>query len=54
MQRELNQFYRSLRLEWIFQDKQDGRTELEKRFYKKSDWKPPKAGVEVENFIARI
>jgi hypothetical protein len=41
-------------LAWIFQDKQDGRTELEKRFYKKSDWKPPNAGVEVENFIKRL
>ena len=54
MQHELNEFYRSLRLAWIFQDKQDEITELEKRFYKKSDWKPPNAGVEVENFIKRL
>ena len=54
MQKELNQYYRSLRIEQIFHDKEDGRTELEKRFDKKSDWQPPKAGVEVENFIQRL
>ena len=54
IQRELNKFYRSLRLEWIFKGQKDGRTEMEKTFYEKSNWNPPKACSEVENFISRL
>ena len=54
MQKELNNFYRNLRLEWIFYGQEDGRSELEKRFYPKSGWKPLKACVDIENFISRI
>jgi hypothetical protein len=36
MQRELNQFYRNLRIEWFFYGQRDGRSEVEKRFYLKS------------------
>ena len=54
IQRELNKFYRSLRLEWIFQGQKDGRSELEKTFYERSDWNPPKACSEIENFISRL
>jgi hypothetical protein len=54
LQRELNRFYRTLRLEWLFHGQEDKRTELEKKFYPKSDFKPPKASIEIENFIARL
>ena len=54
MQRELNQFYRNLRIEWFFYGQKDGRSELEKRFYPKSQWNPPKACIEIENYISRI
>ena len=54
MQKELNSFYRNLRLEWIFYGQKDGRSELEKKFYPKSNWKPPKACVDIENYISRI
>ena len=54
MQRELNAFFRHLRIQWQFHGKEDGRSEMEKKFYLKSNWKPPKAGVEVENFIQRM
>ena len=30
------------------------RTELETKFYSKSSWSPPKAGVEVEQFIKHV
>ena len=39
LQRELNRFYRTLRLEWLFYGQEDKRTELEKKFYPKSDFK---------------
>ena len=51
MQRELNEFYRTLRIQWCFYGQDDKRSDLEKKFYKKSDWKPPKACLEIENFI---
>ena len=54
MQKELNSFFRILRLQWHFQDQQDGRTELERKFYQKSDWNPPKACIEIENMIKRL
>ena len=54
MQKELNNFYRNLRLEWHFFGQEDGRSDLEKRFYPKSNWKPPKACVDIENYISRI
>ena len=54
MQKELNSFYRNLRLQWHFYGQEDGRSQLEKRFYPKSDWKPPKACVEIESYISRI
>ena len=54
MQRELDGFFRSLRIKWIFDNKPDKRTELETKFYKKSNWSPPKAGVELEKFISDI
>ena len=33
MQRELNRFYRILRVKWEFNEKPDTRTELERKFY---------------------
>ena len=54
MQKELNNFYRNLRLEWNFYGQQDGRSKLEKRFYQNSNWKPPEACVDLENYISRI
>ena len=54
MQKELNSFYRNLRLQWHFYGQEDGRSQLEKRFYPKSDWKPPKACVEIESYSSRI
>ena len=54
MQKELNNFFRNLRLEWHFYGQPDGRSELEKKFYPHSDWNPPKACVEIEKFISRI
>ena len=54
MQRELNRFYRILRIKWEFYEKPDTRSELERKFYQKSDWEPPKASVEIENFITDI
>ena len=32
MQRELNDFYRTLRIEWCFYGQKDGRSDLEKKF----------------------
>ena len=43
MQKELNNFYRNLRLEWHFFGQEDGRSDLEKRFYPKSNWKTPQS-----------
>ena len=54
MQKELLNFYRNLRLKWFFRHKSDKRTLLETQFYDNSDWEPPKACVEIENFISRI
>ena len=54
MQKELNGFFRTLRIQWLFYDNADIRTELETKFYKKSDWVPPKAGVEIEQFIQHV
>jgi hypothetical protein len=42
MQRELLKFYRNLRLKWVFKDETDKRSDLEKKFYLKSDWEPQK------------
>ena len=39
---------------WFFDTKSDTRSELERKFYVKSDWEPPKACVEIESFINRI
>ena len=54
MQQELNYFYRNLRLEWIFKHQQDKRSVLEKKFYERSDWNPPKACKEIEDCISRV
>ena len=54
MQSELNPFFRILRINWLFRDQSDKRSDLEKVFYQKSNWQPPKACVEVERFISRI
>ena len=54
MQKELNRFYRIVRIKWLFYEKPDARTELEKKFYQKSEWEPPNASVEVENFITDL
>ena len=54
MQKELLGFYRNLRIKWFFRHQQDSRTPLEKKFYENSDWNPPKACLEIENFILRI
>ena len=54
MQNELNRFYRILRIKWTFYDQPDKRTELEKAFYEKSSWEPPKACKEIENLIAKV
>jgi hypothetical protein len=54
MQRELQRFYRILRIKWHFDDQPDTRSELEKNFYQKSNWQPPKACTEIENFISRL
>ena len=54
MQQELHRFYRILRIKWYFLDQHDKRSELEKRFYQKSSWEPPKACAEIENMISRL
>ena len=54
MQDELNRFFRILRIKWHFQGKIDERSELEKKFYLKSDWEPPRACVELEKFIKNL
>ena len=54
MQQELNSFFRTLRIQWLFHEKPDERSELETKFYMKSDWMPPKASVELEQFIHHI
>ena len=51
MQKELKAFYRNLRIKWHFRNAHDERTELEKKFYERSDWEPPKASAEIERFI---
>jgi hypothetical protein len=54
MQRELNSFFRTLRLQWFFRGQMDGRAELEKKFYNKSNWNPPKAYAGIERMISRL
>ena len=54
MQSELNRFYRMLRISWQFDGQEDTRSNLEKEFYHKSTWEPPKACKEIENFIDKI
>ena len=52
MQKELDRFYRMIRINWAFQGKPDQRSELEKKFYENSNWNPPPASKELEQFIA--
>ena len=47
MQKELNRFFRIIRIKWAFRDKVDKRTEMEKKFYEKSNWEPPAASKEL-------
>ena len=54
MQRELNTFFRTLRIQWHFGGQEDKRSEIERKFYPKSDWTPPKACIEIENFISKM
>jgi hypothetical protein len=54
MQEELNRFFRILRIKWHFYGKEDERSEIEKKFYLKSNWEPPKACVELEKFIRSL
>ena len=54
MQKELNRFFRLIRIKWAFREKTDSRSEIEKKFYEKSDWEPPSASKELENFISSI
>ena len=54
MQRELSAFFRTLRIKWVFRNQEDGRTDLERKFYKKSNWNPPKACKEIEDMISRL
>ena len=50
MQKELDRFYRMIRINWAFQGKPDQRSELEKKFYENSNWNPPPASKELEQF----
>ena len=52
MQRELDRWFRLIRINWAFRDQPDKRTELEKKFYEKSTWEPPPASKELEQFIS--
>jgi hypothetical protein len=54
MQTEVNRFYRILRIKWHFLGSKDERSELETKFYLKSNWEPPKACVEIEKFIKSL
>ena len=54
MQKELNRFFRMIRIKWTFRDKIDERSEIERKFYEKSNWEPPAASKELENFIKNI
>ena len=54
MQRELDRFFRMLRIRWIFDGKPDKRSELEKVFYEKSSWEPPRACKEIEELIKHM
>ena len=47
-------FFRILRIQWHFLGQDDTRSSLEKKFYLKSDWMPPKACGELEKFIGQI
>ena len=51
MQKELNNFYQSLRLKLFFKNKSDARTE---KFYQKSEWEPPKACLGIEKLIDEV
>ena len=53
-QKELDNFFRTLRIQWLFQDQPDSRSDLEKKFYHKSNWEPPPACCEIENMISKI
>ena len=52
MQRELDRWFRLIRINWVFRDQPDKRSELEKKFYEKSTWTPPPASKELEQFIS--
>ena len=54
MQKELNDFYRLLRIKWHFRNETDQRSNLERKFYLKSNWMPPSACKEWENLISQI
>ena len=54
MQSELNRFFRMLRISWHFDGQEDQRSNLEKEFYQKSDWEPPRACKEIEDFIEKM
>ena len=43
-----------VRIKWFFYDQEDKRTDMEKTFYPKSSWEPPKACKEIENLISTI
>ena len=47
-------FFRILRIKWHFSDQDDERSSLEKKFYLKSEWMPPKACGELERFISQV
>ena len=54
MQKELNDFYRLLRIKWHFRNQEDQRSNLERKFYLKSNWMPPRACKEWEDLISQI
>ena len=55
LEKDLESWFRRLRLKAHFDDKDDMRTEEEKRFYKKSDWTPqPGKFAALDMFIFRI
>ena len=54
MQCELNKLIRLIRINWVFRDKCDKRTEMEIKFYEKSTWEPPAACKELEDFIKNV
>ena len=55
LEKDLGAWFRRLRLKAHFDDKDDTRTDEEKRFYKKSDWTPlPGKCAALDMFIFRI